>query len=72
MLVCDLGESSRFHKFDHLHVCTYSSFILISNKECNQVNEDTPLPNTPIYDAIASQNKVMTSYVKSKALGRHP
>jgi hypothetical protein len=34
-----------------------------------------PLPKKPIkstYDAIASQNKVMTSFVKSKAIGRHP
>jgi hypothetical protein len=34
-----------------------------------------PLAKNPInytYDAIASQNKVITSFVKSKALGRHP
>jgi hypothetical protein len=31
-----------------------------------------PLPKKTIYDAIASQNKVMPSNVKIKALGMHP
>jgi hypothetical protein len=38
------------------------------------MNKDVP-PKKPMkstYDAIASQNKVMASFVKIKALGRHP
>jgi hypothetical protein len=41
------------------------------------MNKDSPLPKKPMntkstYDVIASQNKVITSFVKSKALGKHP